>query len=112
MVNKVLYILIFIFAASFLEAQKATVINITKADFKNTNVLRDLIKDIPKDCIVKSYKLSVVIKGVEKTLDVTGDVISNVIKPEGEFYYKSFFIEKITSTCSGKHKQSYKVVIE
>lgn len=112
MVSKANYIIIFLFASSILFAQKATVINITRADLKNVYALSDLIKDIPKDCKVKSYKLVLVVKGVEKSMDVVGDVLEPFVKTNSEFVKGSFFIEKIKSNCSNKHKANYKIVIE
>ncbi len=112
MVSKNKYLLIFLFASSFLFAQKATVINITRAELKKAYVLSDLIKDIPKDCKVQSYKLALVVKGVEKSMEVIGDVLEPLVKTNTEMVKERFFIEKIKSNCTSKHKQSYKIIIE
>lgn len=87
-------------------------INITRVELKKVYVLSDLIKDIPKDCKVKSYKLALVVKGVEKIMDVEGDILVSFLKTNAEIVQGKFFIEKIKSNCTSKHKQSYKIVVE
>lgn len=81
-------------------------------ELKKAYVLSDLIKDIPKDCKVKSYKLALVVMGVEKSMEVAGDVLASIVKHDSLLVKEKFFIEKIKSNCTSKHKQSYKIVIE
>lgn len=107
-----LLIRIFLFASVFCYAQKTTEIKLKKEEFKKCYAINDLIVSIPKTCKVKSYVYSLVIKGVEKSQKISGDVIELWLRKDTILMKGVFFIEKIESECMGSHRQKYKIVVE
>lgn len=76
---------------------------------KEAKLLSDIIKDIPKDCEVKSYEYSVIVKGVEKTATMNSGAIESWVR---EGWEMTFFVENIRSGCPSKHKKKYKIVVQ
>ena len=109
MVKRGLYSLLAILSFSFLTAQKAVTIKINKEEFKSMKFLGDVIKEIPSDCEIKSYQLSLVIKESEKSSTIKGNVIESWLRDGNKI---TFFVEKIESGCKSKHKPKYKIVVE
>lgn len=100
------------FCLGNVNAQKSKEIKMKSADFEKAYRLQDVIKDIPSDCKVKSYELSVVIAGSEKSVELEGEVLSNDIKAIFAQPGRKIFIQRITTSCTAKHKTKYTVILE
>ena len=112
MVKYIIYVTLFLLLSNVAFGQKAskiTTIKLTKEEMKTKKLLSDIIKDIPADCEVKSYKYSIVIKGMEKTGSMNNGAIESWLRDGTAI---TFFVEQINSSCPSKHKAKYKIVVE
>ena len=110
---KLLFQIIFLFFCLSTFGQKATEIKIAKDKISAAKTIQDIISDIPKDCKVTNFILSLNKDGL-KEFTIFGQVLS----PETKALIgslekgKLFFIENITSGCPKSHKKGYKIIVE
>jgi hypothetical protein len=106
------FLLMFFALNSFSQATKE--IKITKKQLTESKSLNDLISDIPKDCKVLSYIISIKFgNDLREYTCITSSLGSNVVdmvsKKEKGY---SFFIEKIKSDCKNSPKGKFKIILE
>lgn len=105
-------IIVLLFIVGKVEAQKTKLIKIKFDEFKKSNRIQDVIKDIPNDCKITSYDVSIVVSGNEKTASFEGETLSKEITQMYIAKGQKIFFENIQSGCASKHKSKYSVVLE
>jgi hypothetical protein len=110
--KQIFLVLLVAFCLGSVNAQKSKEIKMKLADFKKAYRLHDVIKDIPGDCKVESYELSVVVMGNEKVLSIDGDILSEDVRTIATKVGQKIFFENISSNCKSKHKPKYTVVLD
>lgn len=116
MVNSKFCTLFLFFIALKINAQDTT-ITFTKSEFQKVKFLKQALGSFPTDCKINYYKMSITLRGSEKTAiydskDPASTSLPNafleIIKTQGG----EILIDKLKTSCvSNRHNKSFKIIV-
>jgi hypothetical protein len=110
MVNKLIYSLVLIFISSFGFSQKPADFKISISEYQKAQNIKELIKDFPADCDIRSCLVTVTVNGVlVETSSKKGQINWNRQNAAAK---DKVIIEDLQTTCKGKLKSKYKIIVE
>lgn len=108
-----LHIFLFLFCLSSL-GQNNKPTKLSKEKIASAKIIHDLISDIPKGCVINSWKFSAAVNGSFKEWTVNGPSLTAEVKAVIQSLGKkgSFSIESISSGCGKNLRNKYSFVPE
>ena len=88
-------------------------IKIAKNKLKDLNTIRDIVKDIPADCQINQFFLSINVGGQLVNFSFGGEAFSFEAKTaiNNSVKGQKFYIENINSSCPKSLKIEYKIIV-
>lgn len=109
-------VFIFLSALSFVAKAQDTTITFTRQQFQNIKGIKQALGDFPKDCKILSYKISITLRGSEKTSYYDANdpgagltkAFMDIVKESGGV----ILIDKLKSSCnSSRYNTSFKIEV-